>query len=73
MHAAADQGGAEPDRRRRGGSGRFPATFVLIAINVVVYLIEIATGPAGSTSPGSLIVNHYGLFGPFVPKASGTG
>ena len=28
------------------GFGAFPATMVLIAINVIVYLIEIATAPA---------------------------
>jgi membrane associated rhomboid family serine protease len=48
--------------------GGFPATVVLIAINVVVYLIEIATGPGGISSPGASFVDHYGLVGVFVAE-----
>jgi membrane associated rhomboid family serine protease len=43
-----------------------PATFVLIAINVVAYLVEIAAGSGGLNSPSGEIVEKYGLAGPFV-------
>jgi membrane associated rhomboid family serine protease len=46
-----------------GGSVHAPATFALIAINVAVYLAEIASGPGGISSPGLAFVNHYGLLG----------
>lgn len=49
-----------------GGSVRAPATFVLIAINVAVYLAEIASGPGGLSTPGASLVVNYGLFGPSV-------
>jgi membrane associated rhomboid family serine protease len=46
-----------------------PATFVLIAINVAVFLAEIATGGGGfyNVSSSSLTID-YGLFGPFVSE-----
>ncbi len=39
-----------------GQLSAFPATIVLIAINVVVYLIEIAGGPGGISSPSGSFV-----------------
>jgi membrane associated rhomboid family serine protease len=49
-----------------GRLGSFPATIVLIGINVFVYLVEIATGPGGISSPGASFIDHYGLVGFFV-------
>lgn len=49
-----------------GGSVHAPATFALIAINVAVYIAEIASGPGGLNSPGASLVVNYGLFGPSV-------
>jgi membrane associated rhomboid family serine protease len=43
-----------------------PATFALIALNVAVYLAEVASGPGGINSPGASLIVHYGLFGPSV-------
>jgi membrane associated rhomboid family serine protease len=53
----------------QSGSGfsRSPGTYVLIAINVVVYLIEIAGG-SGGLSPTGSIVFEFGLFGPSVAE-----
>jgi membrane associated rhomboid family serine protease len=51
-----------------GVLGAFPATAVLIAINVVVYLIEITTGHGGLNSPGGKIAVDFGLYGPFVAE-----
>ena len=50
------------------GLGAFPATMILIAINVVVYLIEIAKGSGGllGTQPIGIIYEMGGLFGPAV-------
>jgi membrane associated rhomboid family serine protease len=51
------------------GFAQSPATFVLIAINVLVYLVEIAGGGGGFTIPtGNSLVIHYGLFGPSVAE-----
>lgn len=50
------------------GFGAFPATATLIAINVVVYLIEIGTGSGGFSSGGGQISIDFGLFGPFVAE-----
>ncbi len=62
-----------PHGPRRAASGRrFPATFVLIAINVVAYLVEIAGGGGGLNSPSGAIVDDFGLPGPFA-NGSGTG
>jgi membrane associated rhomboid family serine protease len=45
-----------------------PATFVLIAVNVVAYLIEVAGGSGGLTPRHSSVVFDFGLFGPFVAE-----
>jgi membrane associated rhomboid family serine protease len=49
-----------------GGGGRFgafPATVVLIAINVIAYLIEIASGAGGINNPGGSVINDFALRG----------
>lgn len=54
-----------------GGSGfqQSPATYVLIAINVVAYLVEIAAGSGGLNSgAGGRVVLDFGLYGPFVAE-----
>ncbi len=54
-----------------GGATGFrqsPATYVLIAINVIAYLIEITTGSGGLNNPGGRIVVDYALFGPAVAE-----
>jgi membrane associated rhomboid family serine protease len=53
-----------------GGSGfeRSPATFVLIGLNVVAFLIEIAAGSGGLTNVGGKIVIDYALYGPSVAE-----
>jgi membrane associated rhomboid family serine protease len=52
-----------------GGGSAFataPATVVLIALNVVAYLAEIATGSGGFSRASGSIVEDFGLFGPSV-------
>lgn len=51
-----------------GQASAFPATIALIAINVIVYLIEIGGGGGGLNNPSGRIVENYGLFGPFVSE-----
>jgi membrane associated rhomboid family serine protease len=53
-----------------GGEGfwRAPATFILIGLNVIAYLIEIAAGAGGLNNPGGEIVLKYALFGPAVAE-----
>jgi membrane associated rhomboid family serine protease len=54
-----------------GGATGFqqsPATYVLIAINAIAYLIEIAAGSGGLNNPSGNIVVDYGLFGPSVAE-----
>jgi membrane associated rhomboid family serine protease len=54
-----------------GGGGRFgafPATMVLIGLNVIAYLIEIAAGAGGLDSVSGRIVVDFGLFGPSVAE-----
>lgn len=51
-----------------GQLSAFPATAVLIAINVIVYLVEIAGGSGGLENPSGRILLDYGLFGPFVSE-----
>jgi membrane associated rhomboid family serine protease len=54
---------------RPEGFAQTPATYVLIAINVIVYLIEIATGSGGLFREQlSQFVVDFGLFGPFVAE-----
>jgi membrane associated rhomboid family serine protease len=50
------------------GPGRAdaPATFVLIAINVAVFLAEVATGHGGLGTISSSLIPEFGLFGPSV-------
>jgi membrane associated rhomboid family serine protease len=45
---------------------RAPATFILIALNVAVFVAEIATGSGGFEANGSSLVFEFGLFGPLV-------
>lgn len=45
-----------------------PATFILIGLNVVAFLIEIAGGSGGLTVQNSSVVFDFGLFGPFVAE-----
>lgn len=51
-----------------GQFSAFPATMVLIAINVIVYLVEIAGGIGGINNPGGSFVNEFALFGPLVSE-----
>jgi membrane associated rhomboid family serine protease len=51
-----------------GQASAFPATIALIAINVVVYLIEIGGGGGGLASPSGKMVEDFGLYGPFVAE-----
>jgi membrane associated rhomboid family serine protease len=50
------------------GPGRYdtPATYVLIALNVAAYLIEIAGAAGGLDPANSSVLLDFGLFGPFV-------
>jgi membrane associated rhomboid family serine protease len=50
------------------GFWRAPATFVLIALNVIVYLVEIAGGVGGLNNPGGSVIVNYALFGPSVAE-----
>lgn len=43
-----------------------PATFALIAINVAVFLAEVATGHGGLGTISSSLIPEFGLFGPSV-------
>jgi membrane associated rhomboid family serine protease len=46
-----------------------PATFVLIALNAVAFLAEIANGSGGFYEiHGSSLILNFGLFGPFVSE-----
>jgi membrane associated rhomboid family serine protease len=51
-----------------GGSFAAPATFVLIAINVAVFLAQIGTGHGGLESNTSSLITEFGLFGPSVAE-----
>jgi len=46
-----------------GGFRMAPATFVLIALNVVAYLIEIAAGTGGINNPGGTVIRDFALQG----------
>ena len=50
------------------GFGAFPATYVLIAVNAIVYLIEIASGGGGLNTSGGSVSSDFGLYGPFVAE-----
>jgi membrane associated rhomboid family serine protease len=51
------------------GFAAAPATYALIAINVVVFLVEIAQGSGGLfAEQGSRFVADYGLYGPSVAE-----
>jgi membrane associated rhomboid family serine protease len=51
------------------GFWQSPATYVLIGLNVIAYLIEIAAGSGGlSTGTGGKIVADFALFGPSVAE-----
>src|SRR4051794_16233773 len=50
------------------GFRRAPATFVLIGLNLIAYLVEIAAGAGGLNNPGGEIVLKYALFGPAVAE-----
>jgi membrane associated rhomboid family serine protease len=45
---------------------RAPATFILIGLNVAVYLAEIASGSGGLEAEGTSLIPEFGLFGPSV-------
>ncbi len=48
---------------------RAPATFVLIALNVIVFLAEVATSHGGLTGEiDSSLISEFGLFGPSVAE-----
>jgi len=51
-----------------GQFSAFPATMALIAINVIVYLVEIAGGSGGINNPSGSLVLEFGLFGPSVAE-----
>ncbi len=59
---------SEKTRVRSGSAatsqvGGYPATIALIAINVVVFLAEMATGSGGLSSTTSDLIRDYGLVG----------
>lgn len=59
----------KPVRRAPGtalGTNRAPVTYTLIAINVAVYLLTVAQGGGGFSSPGGSLFNKTVLYGPFV-------
>jgi membrane associated rhomboid family serine protease len=45
-------------------AGKMPATIVLIAINVVVFLVELASGGVGGLNGGGSLIHDAGLRGP---------
>ena len=51
-----------------GQASAFPATVALIAINVIIYLIEIGGGGGGLASPSGKMIEDFGLYGPFVAE-----
>ena len=48
--------------------GSAPATAILIGLNVLAYLVEIAAGGGGLSPSGSSVAIDFGLFGPFVAE-----
>jgi membrane associated rhomboid family serine protease len=47
-------------------AGKMPATIALIALNVIVFVIELAGGGTGSLSGGGAVIDDAGLHGPDV-------
>ena len=47
-------------------AGKMPATIALIAINVIVFIIELAGGGTSSFSGGGSVIHDFGLRGPDV-------
>jgi membrane associated rhomboid family serine protease len=45
------------------GFAQAPATFVLIGLNVIAYLIEIAAGVGGLNNPGGSVIDDFALRG----------
>src|SRR4029078_6124622 len=56
---------------RPGQASAFPATVALIAINVIIYLIEIGGGGGGLANPSGKMIEDFGLYGPFVAEGEG--
>jgi len=50
------------------GGSAFPATYVLIAINVIVFLAEIASGSGGLGEQRGNLIAYFGLYGPSVAE-----
>ncbi|HEY7456656.1 MAG TPA: rhomboid family intramembrane serine protease [Solirubrobacterales bacterium] len=50
------------------GRGDAPATYALVALNVLVYLAEVASGGGGLDPRGSSAIFDFGLFGPSVAE-----
>jgi membrane associated rhomboid family serine protease len=50
------------------GFEAFPATFALIAINAIAFLIEIASAGGGFGTSGGKVSFDFGLYGPFVAE-----
>jgi membrane associated rhomboid family serine protease len=50
------------------GRSDAPATYVLIALNVAAYLVEIAGGGGGVSPGGSSVPLDFGLYGPYVAE-----
>lgn len=53
---------------RPAGFAAAPATYVLIAINVAVFLVEIASGSGGLGNQGGRMIYDYALFSPAVAE-----
>ncbi len=51
-----------------GALGAYPATLVLIALNVVVFVAEIARSSGGLSPEHSILLAEFGLFGPSVAE-----
>jgi membrane associated rhomboid family serine protease len=52
------------------GPGRYdaPATYVLIGLNVLAFMAEVATGAGGLSTSGSSVAANFALFGPSVAE-----